>query len=261
MTPSERAAMAEQERLAHTGGAASTPGEAPAMATQTDQPAPPTPPPAEPGERTPWWVWALIALVVAFLVGIGVFIAINRGADQPAPPVPQPTAVTTPTNAPTTAPTAEPTTLTEEETAYADAEEVYRDFAASFAEARTQWEAPKLDGSLITVDLAQFFVNDFERMRVTVEDGSTVRWTQDIQSVTPVRYATGEEVVIRVCAVTNTRFIAPDGTDVTQSGPEPDAPPAPINTTARAKDIPLAWDGEGWRLTTFIQASGEGEPC
>lgn len=137
MTPSERAALAEQQRLADTGASPLAPGEAPVKPGSTQ---PPTPP--EPDEGTPWWVWAIGAAVVAFLIGLGVYIAMNRGSDpQPAPP---PTTAPTTVNSPSPTPTPEPTTetppLTEEELAFEAAQQRYRDFLPVFADARVDWD-------------------------------------------------------------------------------------------------------------------------
>jgi hypothetical protein len=175
------------------------------------------------------------------------------GPDSPAgPPRPAPS--------PSTSSSPTPTATTAQGQAFEAAETSYRAFLASWSAASVEFDPAKLNVDVATTDLVRAATSELRKFQPDTKEGVTGRFTQDIKSIKGVSYEPAVRVVLRVCAVTNSRFIQ-GGKDVTRSSPN--GPFAPVNTTARSNDIHFTTaDGGGsWLVGSFVLDPDEGKPC
>lgn len=177
--------------------------------------------------------------------------------DQPTPTPTSSTTTTATTSSSTTTPTA---SLTPEQQAYAAAEKTYRAWVLNYGDAKTNFDAAKVDPKLVTPALLAWAQQDMARFAAEKAGGSTSKWTQDIKSITGTRYVPGKEVQLQVCAVTNSRFFR-TGVDITSN--TPGGPPIPMQTEAKANQIQLksADGGSTWQVDYFVLAPDMGASC
>jgi hypothetical protein len=182
------------------------------------------------------------------------------GPDSPATPA-APTASVDTKASPTSAiPSVTPTANTGEAIAYANAETNYRAWVASWSAANARFDETKLDAKTVTPDLLAFAKGELAKFKPDAAKGLTGSFTQEIKSVVGTTYEPGVQVVLRVCAVTNSRFFR-GGKDVTRSSAN--GPLAPLNTTARANDIQFTTGdgGASWVVSSFVFSPSEGSTC
>lgn len=198
---------------------------------------------------------ARAAMAVTVLAGAAVLT--GCGPDSPAAPASPSTPTVQPSSA-TAPPT--PTATTGEALAYASAEKNYRAWLASWSAASVSFDPTKLNADVATGALMKAAASELEKFQPDAEKGVTGRFTQDVRSIKGVSYEPGVRVVLRVCAVTNSRFIE-GGKDVTRSSAN--GPFAPVNNTARSNDVQFATaDGGGtWLVGSFVLSPDEGKPC
>lgn len=200
----------------------------------------------------------LITAATAVLIALPLAACNNDPDPTASPTATAETSTSTPTSGSPT-PTASPSAP--DQIAYAEAERVYKAFIVDFTDSKKTWDVTKLDQKLITPALYQFFVKDWARFEKSKLDGETFRFTQLVKSIAPAKFVTGKEAQLRVCAVTNARFIDKAGKDITTSSVG--GPKAPINKQARSNNIQVlsADGGKTWRINFIAQTPGEGTPC
>lgn len=197
----------------------------------------------------------VIAGIIVGVVIIGLFITmwgINRPQPAPTPPpAPAPaassTTATTPPVAPSTA-------------AYAAAEKTYRAWQTNVTAAFLNYQPDKLDASLVTPDALAKVQTEITRLGKAANN-TTARASQDIKSITGADYSPSS-LTLRVCAVTDFRFIDATGKDVTVHA---DGSPAAPNTTPRTNDVRMVSpdSNKTWQVasvSTEVNAEA-GQPC
>lgn len=186
-------------------------------------------------------------------------------ANAPTTTVPAATSTPPATSSAPTSSTSTPapptsTSLDPMNQAYVDAEKSYRAFIASYAQAAKTWDAGKVDKKTASGPLIKVLAQDFKKLEQVKNLGGHIEFTQDIKVIKGSKFEPGKIAQLRVCAVTNSRFIDKNGKDVTV---DPQGVAKPRYTEARSNEIELISEdgGRTWLVNKLVTGGGVGDPC